>query len=247
MCEVHQRGCEFDDNVRQKILKYNVENGDCKDDSFSEDSEASSERRYGLLMQKQLESSKEESHGNRNDLVCYVNHDVSDEGEWRFSRNKRKRCGRIVRSVVKEFKNENFFRKLCGSSEDVNSGGKNVNGFSEEIMEFLKNSYEGRLKVINIHEKRNHLFVTRLKKSVKTLLKVDSRDSNLPKLLNSEVILIKSFFKNRMTANDERLFLVENVLFHNALRKIAKYLKRILIFFFFQEGNKICLSIRKKY
>ena len=96
MCEVHQRGCEFDDDTRQKILKYNVENGDCEDDSLSDDGEASLEKRYGSLMWKRPESSKEEeSCGNRNDLVPYVNHHVSDldseelssdEGEWRFSR-----------------------------------------------------------------------------------------------------------------------------------------------------------------
>ena len=46
MCEVHQRGCEFDNNARQEILKCNVENGDCEDDSFSDNGEGSSERRY---------------------------------------------------------------------------------------------------------------------------------------------------------------------------------------------------------
>ena len=113
MCEVHQRGCEFDDNARQEILKCNVENGDCKDDSFSDDGEGSLERRYGSLMWKRPKSSEEEeSCRNRNDLVPYVNHDVSDfdskelssdEEEWRFSCEEQKRCRRIVCSKIKIF------------------------------------------------------------------------------------------------------------------------------------------------
>ena len=116
-------------------------------------------------MWKRPKSSKEEeSCRNRNDLVPYVNHDVSDfdseelsDGEWRFSCEEQKRCRRIVCSVVKKLFKNNFFRKLCGKSKDVDSGGKNVNGFPEEIMEFLKNSHEGRLKILDMDEKRNHL------------------------------------------------------------------------------------------
>ena len=70
-------------------------------------------------------------------------------------------------------------------------------------------------------------FPARLKKCVKILCNADHRDPSLPKLSDSEVVLMKSLFKNKMTSGDKKLLLVENVLFHNVLRKLAKYLNRV--------------------
>ena len=63
---------------------------------------------------------------------------------------KRKWCGKIVRSVVKElFKNCRFFKKLC---RENGHGGKGNHGvvklelFSDEIRDFLEKDHEERLK-----------------------------------------------------------------------------------------------------
>ena len=136
--------------------------------------------------------------------------------------------GRIVRSVVKElFKNENFFEKLCCGNGYAGKGSRDVvrmELFSDEIRFFLEKDYEERLKLTSLaKDGKDNSFVHKLKKCIKILYNADRRDPSLPKLSDSEVVLMKCFFKNKMRNCDEKLLLVENVLFHNVLRKLAKY------------------------
>ena len=94
--------------------------------------------------------------------------------------------------------------------------------------------HEERLKLASsVKNGQDNFFVGKLKKCVKILCNADRQDPSLLKLLASEVVLMKSFFKNRMRNCDEKLLLVENILFHNVLRKLAKYLSRTQNVFLF--------------
>ena len=81
MSEADEKVSDFDDEARWKIMKYNMESDESDDDGGKE-------------------------------MVAYIGHSdhssssSSDEEELHFSHEERKRCGRIVHSVIKElFKN----------------------------------------------------------------------------------------------------------------------------------------------
>ena len=103
------------------------------------------------------------------EVVAYVGHSdhsslsSSDEEELHFSCEERKRCGRIVRSVVKElFKNEGVW----GGSGDKSKLGC----FSGEIWNFFQKDHEERLKFLSSHKDgEEKSFAARLKKCVKIL------------------------------------------------------------------------------
>ena len=111
---------------------------------------------------------------------------------------------------------------MCHGNEDVlgcNSGESKLQCFSGEIRNFLQKDHEESLKLLSSEKNgKEKSFADRLKKSVKILS---------CGLSDSEVVLMKSFFKNKMTSGDEKLLLAENVLLHYVLMKLAKYLNRV--------------------
>ena len=98
--------------------------------------------------------------------------------------------------------NCNFFEKLCcenGYGSKVNHGVAKLKSFSDEIRDFLGRDHEERLKLASsVKNGKDNSFVGKLKKCVKILCNANHRDPSLPTLLASEVVLMKSFFKNRM-------------------------------------------------
>ena len=107
---------DFDNESKRQIMKYNAES----DGSDAEDHE--------------------------NKLASYdhcVENSCSSSGDedLHFSQEERKRCGRIVCSVVKElFKNGHFFEKLYNRHEGGGGlgGAVKFNSFSNEIRDFFE-------------------------------------------------------------------------------------------------------------
>lgn len=131
-----EKVCNFDDEAKQEIIKYNMESNESEDDNDDEG--------------KQVVSYAER------DNDSYFESSSLNDGE------ERKRCGRIVCSVVKElFKNKEFFRKSCRGNENVfvgNSSELKLQCFSGEIRNFLQKDYKERLKLLNVDNNERKIF-----------------------------------------------------------------------------------------
>ena len=156
MSEVGEKEYDFDDEAKQKIMNYNVESDESDTEDHGKGQELTSYDPY-------VESSSSSLNGDDN---------------WHFSCEERKRCGRIVHSVVKElFKNGSFFEKLyCekGYGGKGNSGVVKLKSFSDEIRDFLEKDHEESFKLVSSGKNgKDNSFITKLKKCVKILCNAD--------------------------------------------------------------------------
>ena len=94
--------------------------------------------------------------------------------------------------------------------------------FARDIDKYLLSNHIKRNKYLVSHIE----FQRKLKKLMKSIYNLDSRDESVLKFSETEKTLMKIFFKGKQEEHDKRFMMVENNIFLNMLRKISKYLKK---------------------
>ena len=129
----------------------------------------------------------------------------------------------IVQAVLEELKNE----KSESKNERKNSDETTIK-FAKDIDKYLLSDHIKRNRYLISHVE----FQRKLKKLMKSVHNLDSRDENVPKFTETEKTLMKIFFKGKQEEHDKWFMMVENNIFLNILRKISKYLKKFQNLFF---------------
>ena len=62
---------------------------------------------------------------------------------------------------------------------------------------------------------------------MKALCMADKRDTSLPCFNETELLLMKNFYKQKIKVHDLYFLLIENNVFLNVMRKMSKYLKNM--------------------
>ena len=62
---------------------------------------------------------------------------------------------------------------------------------------------------------------------MKALCMADKRDTSLPRFNETELLLMKNFYKQKIKVHDLYFLLIENNVFLNVMRKMSKYLKNM--------------------
>ena len=123
----------------------------------------------------------------------------------------------IVHAILEELNAEKTNEKNQKREQD-----ERTIRFAQQIDKYLANDHMKRNQYLVSHNE----FQRKLKKLMKSLYNLDSRDEGIPKFNETEKTLMKIFFKEKQEHHNRRFMMVENNIFLNVLRKISKYLKR---------------------
>ena len=145
-----------------------------------------------------------------------LNHRKSKEKEIDFENadsdiENEDKLSYIVHAVLEELRNDKSDNKSQKKEEH-----ESTVKFAKEIDKYLSSDHIKRNKYLISHTE----FQRKLRKLMKSIYNLDSRDESIPKFTQTEKTLMKVFFKEKQEQHDRRFMMVENNIFLNMLRKI---------------------------